>query len=466
MIVYWPARHGPSFGDDFMWIFPGWPVDPVYFFTHLGYDPHSYRPLQSFMLALIQRHFGWEAWPIHLLAFVLHACLCGLIFIAARRLRFSLMHAGIATAFAMLWQFASSAVVRYDSFSQLGVALFGASSVFVLWSAHLSASRGRRMAFMAGSLLFSAIAMLFKETGAAFLVVNILCMIFWNGNSKRVRLVALVAAYIVMIAAYFALRSQVHALRPADVYYFGRNITQNIGVLVVSAVATVSSVTTATAVHNRDVPVLLIIILLSALSVVLTVAGIRKSGRGSLAGCLLVLAFVALVPVMPLPHVSELYLYNAMPFLALTFGLAMGTLIDQRCWRTPAAGFVMLWLALNAQAVHSNAEMVADNGRRAMKVMDVIQHVLPTVPHNGRILLVHSPARLDYSIFLADGFGVMDVGAFRVGELLGRPDVEVQLVRPAQAQLLAQDSRNLIFTFQKGEMRGPYDTPVTISAHE
>jgi hypothetical protein len=454
--IYWPALRTPYFGDNLMCIFPGWPLDLGFFLTHHGYDAHSFRPLQNLMLAAIQSRFGWETWPIHSIEFLLHICLCGLIFVAARWLGFTMTQAGVATAFAMLWQFAAMAIVAL-SVADVGSALFGFASVLVLGSA-CQAARGDRRAVLVGASVFCyVIAAFFKETSAGYLAVIILCLVFWqrgSGPMRAARVAALVAPYIAVEAVYFALRIQTVALRPRDVYVFGANLVRNVGLILVSAVTQVSSVTVATAVHRKNILVLLAVAVLSALTVALAIGGIRKCGRSRLAGFLPVLAFVVLGPVIPLRHVSELYMYAAMPFLALLYGLAMGTLVEDRRWRMPVGAFIALSLALNAHAANSKARMVDANARRAMAMIDAIRRALPEVPQGGKILLSESPPDYEYSIFVVHGADVLKVGAQRLGPLLGRPDVALEVVTQARGQILAPDRGTFVFTFQDGAMLG------------
>lgn len=466
LIVYWPGLRGPYFGDDYRYIFRGWPLQWGYFFSHRDYDPHGFRPLQNILLAAIQSRAGWETWPIHAIALLLHISLCGLIFAAARRLRLSLIQAGVAASFAMLWQFAVSAVVGCGRFSQLESTLFGSASVLALLSARQATSGGRRAALQVTSVFCYAIAAFSKETSGGFLLV-IIFYLAWTahsfGSRWAVRMTLLVAPYIAVEGVYFALRIRVGALKPSAVYSLGANIIRNLGLFVASAVAPVSSVITAIAVHRRDLPVLGVIVALSGLTAALASVGIWKSGRRRLAFVLLFLVVVALAPVIPVRQVSELYMYGAIPFLALLFGLSMGTLLEDRRWRMPACAFLFLWVALNVQAVYSKTKMVAFNGRRAMAMLDVIRRSLPEVPQNGRILLAYQPAASDYSIFLVNGFGVLVVGTNFIGPLLGRPDVDVELMPGAQAQALGKDSQTLLFTFEDGQMRGPQHSPTSVT---
>jgi len=448
---------GPYFGDDLLYIFQGWPLDWRYFFTHLGYDPHAYRPLQNFTLAAIQSWFGWETWPIHSIAFLVHACLCGLIFVAARRLKFSMMQAAVAMAFAMLWQFAAGSVVGNDALSQLASTLFGFASLLAISSARQGAAAGRRVALLAASVFCYTIAAFFKETSAGYLAVIIICIVVFerdSGPAQATRVATFVAPYLVVEAFYFVLRNHAGALQPSNVYHLGLNLFKNVG-LFLGAVTPVSSVTTMRAVRHSDFVTLLAVGVLFTLTVALAIIGVRKCGQSRLAVFLLLLSLLALAPLIPLPHVSEVYLYGAMPFVALLFAMSIGALLDYPRWRIPGRVFIVLSLALNAQATYWKATMADANGRSAMAMLDVIRRVLPEVPQNGRILLVDSPADSDYSIFMVHGFGVMAVGDKRVGPLLGRADVDVKVVTPAQARDVPQDGRSFIFTFQDGAMRGP-----------
>lgn len=459
LIVYWPSLRVPYFGDDLRYMFQGWPLRLGYFFTHRDYDPHGFRPLQNIILAVIQDRVGlWVTWPIHVITVFLHVCLCGLVYAGARRLKLSTVQCSVAAVFAMLWQFSASAVIGISRFSQLESTLFGGASLFTLLWARQSLPGIRRNGLWAASVLCYSMATFSKETSGGFLLVVFLYLVWTEyGSSPRwlARTAILAAPYVLAEALYFALRMRTGAFQPSDVYSLGSNIVRNLGLIVVSAVTPVSSVITFTAVRQRDLLVLFVVMALDVLTAALVIAGVAKSVRKHLAGLLLILAIVSLAPVIPLRKVSELYMYAAMPFLAVVFGLALGALLEDRRWRTPVAVFLVFWVALNAHAVYTKSVMVDSNGRQAMAMLEVIRRVLPEVPQNGRILLKYAPAASDYSIFLVGGFGVLAVGTGFIGPLLGRADVEVKLVPAAAAHTAAPDASTFWFTCEGGQMRGP-----------
>lgn len=107
-------------------------------------------------------------------------------------------------------------------------------------------------------------------------------------------------------------------------------------------------------------------VLAAALMEGITVIGIFLSRRHFLAILLTVVAAASLFPTFLLEHVSELYLYNAMPAVDLVMELAFGSLFRSGHGSRCIAIFcLILFLGGQILAVRQKSNLMAENGSHA-----------------------------------------------------------------------------------------------------
>lgn len=71
-------------------------------------------------------------------------------------------------------------------------------------------------------------------------------------------------------------------------------------------------------------------------------------------------------------------------------------------------------------------------------MLTAIEAYLPALPSGSKVDLVRMPpASPSYSVFLLNGFDVLDYGNIQLGAVLGRPDIRIDLVDEERARSLA-----------------------------
>jgi hypothetical protein len=242
-----------------------------------------------------------------------------------------------------------------------------------------------------------------------------------------------------LFVGYLALRahaSRAEVLFGEDRYAFhiGLNIVKNVVQFGLAAVLPASNVTAFTAFHEGSWTSLAVL-LLAALAATLAVGvGLYRARRSRLTVFLLGCSVLALFPAALLNHVSELYLYNALPFVSLLVGLGLGTLLTS-VRSTPvrvalALGVTAFFIG-HAAGSRSKASLMQENGERAERILAELLPCMDELPPNASVRLINSPsARLTYSVYLLPEFNVFRIGEAPVARLAGRPDVTVRVVDP------------------------------------
>src|SRR5260370_1967713 len=102
--LYWPNLHAGYFSDDFLFFFDSPPAHLYNYFSQMGAAAHAYRPIEAIVLTIIQKHFRFDTFPIHLLSFCAHSALVCVVLATARRLRLEMTDTLLACTFTFFSQ--------------------------------------------------------------------------------------------------------------------------------------------------------------------------------------------------------------------------------------------------------------------------------------------------------------------------------------------------------------------------
>lgn len=459
-VLYLPYLNAGYFSDDFLFFYNTPPPHLYRYFLNVGAVAHAYRPLEAIYLTLVQSHFGFQTWPIHVVAAGAHMIVCGLVIAAATRLGFSTAQTILAATLTLVTQVGPPAILGNDTLSQAMSSMLGVLSLYLFATACFDREIHRRtriswMLYWVAVACFMA-SLLFKETALGFSLI--LCAIALAaspapsriGHATRLVLPFAIAGAIYMLARIHA-GGQVAA---QDDYKIGVgfNVIRNLALFAAGALSPVSSVSAAMAAQTRDNMILAGVVAGALLVTVTIAAGILMTSRKGVVAWLLGCSLAALFPAFVLQHVSELYFYNAVPFVALLFSLAVGTLWN-RGLLARAGVAVCTFLLIGGQvfACLQKATLMKDNGRRAAAIIADLVPRIRSLPQGGRIILVQPPGkRLKYSVYVLEAFDVLEFGAGRMGSIFGRPDV---LVSIAEAGTALPDSHTVMLTLDGGVLR-------------
>jgi len=461
IVLYAAGIDAPYFADDFQFVFDN-PLANTANCLTLIYPPSEYatsfyRPIQTCFLLQVQGAAGLSTVPIHIVHIFLHAILsclvCWTVFRFTSR-RYPALVAGLAMAAS---QGNVLAVASNDTLSQLGGTLFGVAAIVAL------AARDRPNVCVHGlrrglihllALLFLLLSLLSKEASVCFALLAIGVIVVAPARDvprgrRMLRVMAEVAPILIVTFSYLAFRDSLH-VRPASFgggmydFRFGLNVLRNIATLGISAVLAGSSVDLYAALKLRNLALVGVYSAVLGLWVAMLGWGLIRSRNLGHVAWLGLAAIVAMFPMALMNHVSELYTYSSMPFVAAMIGLALGSLLEaggQAGFRRRAAVLVGAALLLShGLAVQSKVRMMRDNGRRASELLPAVINAARNAAPGATITLVTTkPAGPTYSSFLVSDFDLLSDAGNWIRISAQRPDLKVTIVESGEASTSAPD---------------------------
>ena len=442
--IYWPGMRGKYFADDYQVVFAPVPSDIFHFFVHQ--NPHhnfAYRPLQATFLLLVQKQFGMSTWPIHYAQLGLHVLISWLVFIWMRRVGLSNQASLLGSLFMLVSQVNVSAVAGNDTFSQVSSALFGCGS---LWSFYAYCQRSVTKSYLISVSAF-ALALLAKENSIGY-VLPLGLMAWFCGERcalsvARVKAVAVrLLPFLAILVLYLGLRSMVGVRATSEdesTYAIGIGVgnVQNLALFVGAAILPRSTVDMFIAGAEARYVTILLFVTEALLFALLVILGLWLCDRRKLP---LIVCFFALIVVLPMTlfkHVSELYVYNAMPLLAIPVGVGLDRILNTRGKRKIlhflVVSILLLMLGNQMSAVRSKATMMKENGEKSEVLLHQIVPLTDKVPEGGQLLLVNPDSMgVEYSVFLMRGFNVLSNGEHQINVLSGRSDFKISILTEAE----------------------------------
>jgi hypothetical protein len=470
VVLYWPGLRAGYFSDDLLFFFYSPPAHLYDYFARTGAAAQAYRPLEAIILTLIQHHFWFNTLPIHLISLAAHAGLACAVLIAARRFALRAAEAFLACGFMLVAQVGAPGVLGNDTLSQVVSTLLGGLGAlflcFACFEQRKASGHGVSRKWLGLSVASDATSLFFKETALGFLLVVMVIIAAiarredaWITRIKRAFALAIPYGAATLVYGLARLHAG-GAISQSGSYriHVGMNILRNLAEFSFAAFGPVSTVDGAVSVAMRQTPALVLEASGWILILGLLAGGIYISGRRQLCLWLGIAGVASLFPAYLLTHISELYLYNAIPFLALVFGIAFGTLWYEGTWKR-AVAVVGTCVLIGGQiyADREKAALMALNGKRAGAIMAGIEQYLHTLPPDSQILLVNPPSRkAKYSVFLLNGFDVVDLGNLRIGPIFGRPDVRVEVVQESSVQGTEQRKNRLLLSLDANGGVRPY----------
>ena len=437
----------PYFADDFHWVFDNPLAQSANCLTRI-YSPNTfYRPIQACFLLRVQAAVGPSTIPIHVVHILMHAlCSCLVCWAVFRfkRERSPALVAGLAMAVS---QANVLAVANNDTLSQLGGTLFGVASLVAFFESNKtdasSAKGGRRALLYLSGLCLLFLSLLSKESSVCFplLAAGVIALAPAGRarlGRRMLQIAAGVSPIVMTTLGYIVLRGSLHAW-PASYghnmydFWFGLNVLRNLAALGLSALLPFSSVDVNGAHAMGNTTLLPAYIVGAGLWAAGLAWGLTRSRNRRLAAWFGVAAMVATVPTVFMNHVSELYTYNCMPFVAAIIGLGLGPLLGSgglEGLRRRAAFVVGLALLLShGLAVQSKVRMMRDNGVRASELLSAVVSVARSAPADATLRLINPKHdRPTYSAFQLSGFDVLRDAGEWIRVSAGRPDLKVLLV--------------------------------------
>jgi len=451
--IYFGGIRIKYYSDDFLFYFDPPPANLFHYFLRANPSHPFYRPLEATLLVIAQRFFGSDTLLLHLTSITVHVMLAWLVLLAMLRYRFPRNAAVMGALFMLCSEANAMAVLNNDAFSQVAGAFFGFLSILLLGCSlpedeSTDAGGVRHHAYYLLSVFAFGMSLLSKET-STFFIVAITCVVLLNRSNLKgwsTRLcgsIIQISPYAAVFAMYFGLRLFLGLQGPSFGSYrynfhFGLNIFRNLLMFAFEAIVPVSTVSTNTALKTGNLPFLILIGVSSVVFASAVAYGVFRSERRRLLGLVAIFAILSLFPAVLMNQVSELYLYNAMPFISVIAGTGLGKLIEltktrsTKCFVVTAVGLLFM---SHVAAIRTKTILMSHNGEMAATLLNAIQPHLQSIPRNGQLVLLNPVSHeVEYSVFRMNGFNVLDDGLGRVKQIAGRNDFDVRIVSESALQ--------------------------------
>jgi hypothetical protein len=438
------------YADDFQWYFDPLPPHALHFLTHRNEAiGNAYRPLQAAFLVLVQSRFGLDTFPIHVALVALHCGLSWLVYVWMRGRGLPVLHSALASGVMLVSQANAFAVGSNDTLSQVAGTALGCLSLWFLaehWlpDAPAAGPRVPRALAYALSVASFGLALLFKETSAPFGAMAVLLILGRWRHRLPHRLALEALPFILVVAAYLGVRQWLGIERFAfgperyDLNLGVFNVARNLALFAFQSVLPTSSVVAYEAFEARALARSLAIVLASLLVGAVLAMGVWRRRARPWTLVLAGFGVLALFPVVLINKVSELYVYNAMPFVSVLLGMALGDAVWQARGRRRAVWVVLLvvFFGAHAWAVHTKLALMRDCGERATAILASLEPHLAAVPPGGVLLLVNPEGedRPAYSVFTMWGFNPIRTGTVRLEQLARRTDFHTLIVEPDRVE--------------------------------
>ncbi len=478
-VLYGPFIGLPHFGDDYLYLFEEpWAAVWRYFVTYhdLG---GIFRPLQMAWCAINQALFGESTVVLQGGQVALHAGLALLVWRFLERRGVPRVAAAAAAVLFVVHPIHVSAVLGTDTGSQLAGALLGFVAFARAWEyaaggARPTGARAAAEGSMAAGVLrgwpvvvLLALALLSKETALSYAVLVVIVLLYGAWRQRRLAsggaargAVVLALVCILVTAAYFAYRSRMAPTRIAwsatDPYGFhiGVNVLRNQAFLFGGALVPASTSDLFAAVARRSGAVLGTLGGLTALWCGLLAVGLWRARRPAATVGLLLAASLTTFPVTLMNHVSELYIYNLTPLLAVLIGLALAPWLEPgevgaaaepasaasrgvagahaHAGRLRVLPLAILFLvaASSGLAVQRKAAEMRANGRAAEQLAAAVVAAARAASPGAMIVLWErpQPGRAYYSVFRTSDFQGLRVAERWLKHRAGRADVTIRVL--------------------------------------
>jgi len=447
-VIYQPGIQGKYFADDYKFFFSPAPSNPFHFFVNKNpNNSYAYRPIEATFLLFVQTNFGMQTWPIHATQLALHIFISWLVFVWMRRNGFDNQAAILGSLFMLVSQANVSAVAGNDTFSQVASTLFGSAC---MWLFHSYLQR-REVRWLVLSTLSFLLTLLSKENGIAYFFPVALMVWYANDLTLGARMkqaIVKMVPFIVTIVLFFALRSvvQVVGVSTEGAKYgiqLGVGTVRNVAMFLLAAMSPASTVDIFVALQESDFAMLAILVIVMLVFVVVALVGLWSSDHRSPALVMGLFGLLILLPMAIFKHVSELYVYNSMPLFAVPVGVGLGHLLHRTSRKKVVAlGLAFLLLVVSAaqvSAVRTKTRLMAENGERSDVLLGQIVPLTKNIPPKGQLALVNPDSMgIEYSVFLTQGFNVLQSGEHQIRVLASRNDFGIRILTESEFERITE----------------------------
>lgn len=437
-ICFGAGLEGALFGDDFLYLLRDAAPSPLWFFSNANpLHIYAYRPLEFAFIWITQEWSPDSTLMLHSSQLALHLIAGGMIVWVLRNLGYERRVSVLAGLFLLVSQGTVHAVMSGDTISQQFSAVFGCASLFGLHRSVTVVESSQRIRYQALSSAFFLLSLLGKEVGMSILATMGLYL-GYRLLAKKIGFRSVVAAFVplVLVAVFYmavrrsmGLPSGQFGARPID-FNLGVNLFVNPILALVQAAMPFSSVDVFLALKGKLLGQIALACAGVGVVLGLPLLGFFWSGRLRQVVELAGLFFSSICVVFLMNHISELYVYSALPFFAAFFAIGINHLRQMLTGRLRFGLYALVIgiVSANIFACRSKVAMMVELGDRAARLRPQVERVLTEAPLNARIVFVNPISEIRYSVYRQEGFTTLSELPHAYKILKNREDLDVAIV--------------------------------------
>jgi hypothetical protein len=392
---------------------------------------------------MAQHYFGiFNTVPMHVLTLFFHVSVCLLVYHVCFQMGMDRLQSFLSSLYMLVSQTNVMAVSGNDTLSQILVTFFGCLSLWTIWKATSAGPAVYKSnALFAISLAFFILCLLSKETAVSFFL-QALAILAFSGAQRKIpafRLIIWGSAFSLAVVAYWILHTSL-PLRNASFGYGPYNVYPGLNVLAnsmqffCSLLSPLSTVDMFKAFFYKNMAFLIFSALSLGMVSALCIWGIVKSEHRKNVLWVVVLGAAGFFPLVIVRHVSELYTYQFAPFFSIAAGTAFGHLLKSADKKVVTVFTLIIIFAIYASGIFNVEKKIIamkKNGDQAQELISQLVSPIKNAPQDAYVYLVNPQKKgPEYSMFMFNGFNVLEYGLLPICHLLQRDDVAVAIVDP------------------------------------
>ena len=409
IFLYYPSLNTFFYGDDYCHI----KNLNLSFENLLGYfigkNTIFLRPFESIYLHIVQHFYGLETWPVQLFNTVIHGISAWLIFIVAKKwLKIKPISAFISGMFYVSSGIAVMAIVSNDTTSQVLSGFFGILFFFQLIVFY---ENKRILSYILLGVIF-ILAMLSKETSAGLIVIAFIFSFTHTDNkcikTRLISSIKFTLPLLILLTIYLLYRNSVVETKIliGESRYsisFGLNSVKSLIIYIISSYTIIPSTFLIKLWYIKKYSYFYTAIIGTLILYLYSGFILFKNQSVKQGLIILSLSIGTGFPVILLGHISELYAYNALPFVAIYWGYIFSLVI-----KYPVSlkinfvkyFFIIILLAINILSALEKEMLMKYNGDRSKVFYYQIMKAIEKIPPNGNLEILSSAHQIfSYSVF-------------------------------------------------------------------
>lgn len=436
--AFYPGINIAFYSDDFMYRVYDVASSPYFYIVNKNpLHNYAYRPVEFILLWFTQAIAGNNTILQHCIQLVMHGITAFMIYYIVRQLKFSKLTAVLSSLYFLFSQSTVHAVLSNDTVSQQISTLFGYLSIYAIYKLLKSTSRDNYVRYFSLSLLFYTIAIFSKELAVGYLLFIVFLILMNSYKNKTIIYVFFVLFPFMLITMLYMFLRQSIGVSNGSIgsggydLHLGINNIVNFVIIIIQTAMPFSSADIFIHLKTKMLWQLIIPSIFTISVLIIPFYGFYKNKELKMLLILISMVVSVMGIAISMNHISELYVYQALPVFSFFFGYGISLILSNANNRKIKL-LVYFWIfiigIINVGACHSKADLMNRQGLKAQKMYCSLKEVLKNSEKNDNVILVNKSNETEYSIFYRSEFNTLQDGLYAIAFLNNRSDVKIKII--------------------------------------